>query len=206
MQSRCVIGSEDQHFNVNVVPSAEFQPSHNNRQSNDVFINDEKTTSPLNSQSTIDEELFEQLIDTSSFERLNDALKNDGINPDWFNDIPNEVNSQSTSASKAENQPFKGSLELLDEPTTQRFFQEIEIERFIDSTPEKLSNQNHVPISKTECQPTGITMKREMEDISPPKSAKKRKNSKFSSCSSSSLNLEKNLPKGMKLSIFNTVV
>jgi hypothetical protein len=144
MQSRCVLGSEDLHFNGNVVSSAESQPFHNNNQSNDVFINDEKTTSSLNSQSTI--EIFEQLIDVKSFERLNDALKNDGINPDWFNDIPNEVNFQSTD-SKAENQPFEGSLELLDEPTTQRFFQEIEIERFMESTPEKQANQNHVPKS-----------------------------------------------------------
>lgn len=151
MQSRCVLGSENLHFNVNVnvVPSAEIQPStlFNNSQSNDVFINDQKTTSSLNSQSIIDEELFEQLIDDSSFERLNDALKNDGINPDWFSDIPYEVNSQPTSASNAENQPFEGSLELLDEPTTQRFFQEIEIERFLESTPKKQANQNHVPKS-----------------------------------------------------------
>ena len=65
---------------------SEFQPSHN--KSYDVFINDEKTTSFSNSQSTIGEEFFEHLIDDSSFERLNDELKNDGINPDWFIDIP----------------------------------------------------------------------------------------------------------------------
>lgn len=140
MQSRCVLGSEDLHF-FNVVPiSAGFQPSHNENQSNDDFINNEKTTSSLSSQPEIGEDLFEQLIDESSLERLIDALKNDGINPDGFNDIPNEVNQSRSSASEAENPSFEGSLEFLDESTTQRFFQEIQIERFE-------SNQNPIPKS-----------------------------------------------------------
>lgn len=110
MQSRCVLGSEDLHF-FNVVPiSAGFQPSHNENQSNDDFINNEKTTSSLSSQPEIGEDLFEQLIDESSLERLIDALKNDGINPDGFNDIPNEVNQSRSSASEAENPSFEGSV------------------------------------------------------------------------------------------------
>jgi hypothetical protein len=177
--------------------------------------------STINNQQIVENNESLGLIDSSSYSLLIGELKIDGID---FDEFLNEESIKNVFIEcKGDEEEFSASRDQLKNSEAENGSLSDNDELAVISPDliyncigceQQLSQPSMVEI-KTESindedfcssQPAEITIKREIEDNSPPRSApKKRKNSEMSYCSSSSTNLD-NLPKGIKLAIFNTVL
>lgn len=174
--------------------------------------------STINNQQIVENNESLELIDSSSYSLLIGELKIDGIDFDEFlneESIKNvfiECKSEFSASrdqlknSEAENGSLSDNDELAVISPDLIYNcigceQQLSQPSMVEIKSENINDEDFCSSQRAE-----ITMKREIEDNSPPRSApKKRKNSEMSSCSWSSTNLD-NLPKGIKLAIFNTVL